>query len=245
MNIYSECIEQLAAVQEVDEKILKLEKEILSLPIMIENLNKEFESAKNELNKIKEEIKHLLSRKKDMENQIQEIEENIRKSQRELNEVKSNDAFKALLVQIENLKKNKDEVETKELELLEEIDKISVEEKNAQNEYKIKEEEKNRKIKEIELKETHLKEEVEKLKKKREELVVTVEPELLARYDNIRTKKNGIALVSVKTDGKNYFCGGCNMKLTPDQAVNIHKKNTIVICENCSRMMFLKSNTAK
>jgi len=243
MNIYVEAgIEDLITLQGIDLEIFKIEKEISNVPDKINEINIEFESAKNVFNEVKEKLKHKLSQKKDIENQILGIEENIKKSQREVNEVKSNDAFKALMIQIENLKKDKDNLETQELEIMEEIDALNSQEKTIQSEYKKKEEEKENKIKEIQEKAEKIKKELEELKNKRKDILPKIDPQILSRYENIRIRKNGIAFVSVKIDKENYFCGGCNMKLTPEQRVGVHKKNNIVTCENCGRMMYLKNN---
>jgi len=139
MNIYVECMEDLVTLQDIDSEIFRIEKELSLIPDKIEGINIEFENAKNLFNEVRDKIKNTFSRKKDIENRIMDIEENIKKSQKELNEVKSNDAFKALMTQIENLKKDKDNLETEELQIMEEIDALNSEEKKIQIEYKKKE----------------------------------------------------------------------------------------------------------
>ena len=242
MNIHFEHIKKLAQIQEVDSRILRLEKELAGHPAETEAVNREFEAVKTELETVKGSSKAAMAGKKDLENQILEAEESIKKHPRDLNAVKSNDAFKALLSEIENLKKSKDEIETKIIETMELLDSLAVGEKTAQAAFKKKEEEKNLRLSEIEKRAGAARSEIAGLKTRRETLFpeIAAEDEVLRKYEHIRKQKGGLALVHIKLDGKSYFCGGCNISLTPDQQVNAHKKDTIVVCENCGRMMYLK-----
>ena len=61
-----------------------------------------------------------------------------------------------------------------------------------------------------------------------------IAPDLLKRYEKLRTAKNGIGIVSLQ-DGN--ACGGCKMGLSRDTMLRVREGKVIVICENCERML--------
>ena len=70
--------------------------------------------------------------------------------------------------------------------------------------------------------------------KDREAKAKAVLPSLLAQYDAIRAKSNGIGMAEVVKD-KN--CGGCGTVL-PARLIVASKESKLVTCESCHRILF-------
>ncbi|MBI4656645.1 MAG: hypothetical protein HY746_07860 [Elusimicrobia bacterium] len=244
MSVMTGNIGPLIELQKKDSAIDDLTAQIREIPETIQRLNAEFEEKKGVLSAQKNAIAVLNVSKKNKEIYLMEKEEQIKKHQLELNLVKDNAAFKALLAEIDNAKKETDVLETEILNLLEEIDKASSREKNLQVEFKTMDEQKNLEIKKLEEQKKTLEEQLAVLQKERTEFIAGLEEPVLSRYDYIRKQRNGLAVTAVKEDEKTdkYACGGCNMLLTPQTCVDIKKRDIIVTCENCQRMIYL-SNT--
>ena len=153
--------------------------------------------------------------KKARELSIAEKEEEIRKHQRDLNMVKDNDAFKALLTEIETAKKRQDEIETEVLGLLEAIDKAAADEKLQRREVVKLEEEKNLRSRALEAEKKDCEAALETAKAGRAEAAAKISEEIAEKYEFVRAQRKGLAIVRVKEDkaGK-ISCGGCNMGLT-------------------------------
>jgi len=77
--------------------------------------------------------------------------------------------------------------------------------------------------------------ELDKLKKAADAAAKKVEPELLKKYKRI--KKNRPMPVALLSDGR---CMGCNMDLPSSALAKIKKDKTVVECENCGRILYLK-----
>lgn len=212
------------------------------VPVKIAALNAAFEAKKRSMSAAHEALLALQVKKKDSEMKISEAEEGIRKHQRELNLVKDNSAFKALLSEIENDKKNKDELETGILFLLEEIDKASVQDKAIREEVKKIEETMRAEVSSLEKTAKEIEAGLETAKAERAAAAAALNPDLLEKYENIRVNKKGLAVAVVHEDpetGK-LSCGGCHMSLTPQKMLDVKKQDTFAVCQDCRRLMYLE-----
>lgn len=76
----------------------------------------------------------------------------------------------------------------------------------------------------------------ERLLRKREVVLTSIEPELITRYDSLRKRKNGLAIVALENDA----CSACGTQLTPSERQKIHQPSTIFLCPTCGRILYHK-----
>jgi uncharacterized protein len=69
---------------------------------------------------------------------------------------------------------------------------------------------------------------------RRAEAVSRVEPALLARYENIRKRRAGIAVAAVV----GQTCRGCNRNIPPQLFIVLQRAETIETCPNCNRIIY-------
>ncbi|MCG2724915.1 MAG: hypothetical protein L6420_01445 [Elusimicrobia bacterium] len=229
----------LVELQEKDSSIDAMNRKINFFPEEIASINEKFEEKKRAMEESKNLLFQIQVEKKDKEISMAQKEEDIKKHQRELNLVKENNAFKALLTEIERDKEEKDILETEILVLLEKIDKATIEDKKNREEFKKKEEEKSLKIKEIDDLKIKCEAELEIMVKERGELAAKISEDMILKYEHIRDKK-GNAIVEAKEESGKYFCGGCNIALVPQRVVDVKKKDFLGVCDNCQRMLYFK-----
>lgn len=230
----------LVALQAKDTAIDDLARRITSIPEEIRALNEAFEEKKNSMTAAKEALVKLQVEKKNRELSIAEKDEEIRKHQRELNMVKDNDAFKALLSEIETAKKQQDDIETEILGLLEDIDKAAAAEKVQRQDVVKLEEEKNLRSKALEAEKKDCEAALEGARAGRAGDAAKISEAVVEKYEFIRAQRKGLAIVRVKEDkaGK-ISCGGCNMGLTAQKIVDVKTPDALVFCDNCQRMIYL------
>ncbi|MBI4350115.1 MAG: hypothetical protein HY550_01640 [Elusimicrobia bacterium] len=212
------------------------------VPVKIAALNAAFETKKNSMSAAHEALLALQVKKKDCELKIAEADEGIRKHQRELNLVKDNNAFKALLSEIETDKKNKDELETGVLFLLEEIDKAAIQDKAIREEVKKLEGTMRAEVAALEALAKEIAAGLEAAKAERAAAAAALNPELLEKYEAIRENKHGLAVAAVHEEpatGK-LSCGGCHMGLTPQKMLDVKKHDAFAVCADCRRLMYLE-----
>jgi len=235
-------VKALVELQKTDSSMDAKKAIAAGVPVKIAALNAAFEAKKRSMSAAHEALFALLVKKKDSELKIAEADEGIRKHQRDLNLVKDNNAFKALLSEIETDKKSKDELETGVLFLLEEIDKASVQDKAIRGEVKKIEEAMRAEIAALEATEKEIAAGLEAAKTERAAAAAALNQELLGKYENIRVNKKGLAVAAVHEEpatGK-LSCGGCHMGLTPQKALDVKKHDAFAVCQDCRRYMYLE-----
>jgi predicted nucleic acid-binding Zn-ribbon protein len=222
----------LVELQKRDTALDALAAVVAGVPVKVAGLNAVFEEKKKSMGAAREALQALQVKKKGVELKIAEADESIRKHQRDLNLVKDNNAFKALLSEIEHDKQAKDGLETDELVLLEEIDKAAVQDKLIQAEVKKTEGFKDAEISALEAEGRAA---VEKLAAARN-------PDLLERYESLRANRKGLAVAAVHEEagtGK-LSCGGCHMSLTPQKTLDVKKADTLTFCQDCRCLLYLE-----
>lgn len=232
----NEQLKKLIELQEVDSLLERMQGEIDQIPKEIDRMKREFEESQESLEELKKEIKELQVEKKNKELELQSKEEELRKHQNELFTVKTNEAYAALLKEIEEAKKLIDTMEDTILATMEKEDTLLAEEKIRKEEIAKKKEEVTRQQKELEEKLQRLNQNLQEVQLEQKEKVAKIESEVLNRYQKIREKKDGMAVVPI-VDG---FCGGCSIVL-PTQLINdVLSGKELVACRNCLRILYLR-----
>jgi hypothetical protein len=235
MNIKEE-IDKLTKLQEVDAQILKLTEEKNQIPERIANLEESFRNKQKDLIQLEEKVRQLQMKRKEKELELSSREESIKKYQIQLYQVKSNKEYQSLQKEIEGLKADNSILEDEIIAFLEEIDGLKAEilkEKDVLSQ----EEEK------MELQKTSFKERIAELEKQlnelnsvRKDMASRVDREVLSKYERILKNKDGLAVVPVR----NNACQGCFMGLPPQVINEIKMQDRLIICEVCSRILYLE-----
>lgn len=68
----------------------------------------------------------------------------------------------------------------------------------------------------------------------RDRLVEGIDPNLLRRYDQIRSRRQGLAVV----EARGGACAGCRMAIPPQVYNEVQRNGEIVSCPNCQRILY-------
>jgi len=79
--------------------------------------------------------------------------------------------------------------------------------------------------------------EIDNLEQKKEKFAEDISFTLYRRYQRLIVHKDGRALATIE----NGVCTGCHFKIRPQIIVEVTKGDSIIICENCSRI-FIPNN---
>ncbi len=233
----NEQIKYLIQLQNLDSRIIKLEKEKEELPRKKEEEKIVYENFKNKIEGLNQELKELKVRQKEKEVDLESREGEIKKLQLQLYKVKDNKSYSLLQQEISSKKTDNSIIEEETLKLLDEIDEKEKEVKQGEEELAKIRQVMEKNLQRINQRMAELDKKIDELKKEREKMTPMIDSSILAKYEKIlRNKKDSIAIVSIK-DGT---CQGCFMTLPP-QLINEVKMGTkIVTCENCSRILYLE-----
>jgi len=229
-------LELLYELQDYDLKIARLKELIDNSPGLIEGKQKEFADNKAAAEAAKKKFLELNVLKKEKEAVLDSKEKAIGKYSMELNTVKSNDAYKALLLEIEKAKADKSVVEDQILELMDKVDVEAAAVKAAENEFKAFEQKNKSEVAALEASVKNYAEEIKKIEAEREQYKTKVNPKILEQYERVREGRNGQGICLIEGES----CGGCSMVLRPQLINQAQKCHELVFCDNCSRILLKK-----
>ena len=197
------------------------------------------ERLKQELAEREEAVKRLQLEQREAETDIDQRQAQIVKYNVQLNSVKKNDEYQALLHEIDGAKKQIGLKEERILTIMEQIEDAQARLKGDRK--RIEEE-----LKEIDTQCAAIDEELAEAVKHRESLqsqgkplIDKVDDELLAKYNRIRKSKNGGAAVVPLND---EVCGGCHMYLRPQIVNEVLAGEKVHTCQHCGRLLYHREN---
>ena len=227
-------IELLEKIQILDREIYANKLLIEELPEELTALDRELEAEKRTLKSIEEELKGLQLKQKQKESELQDKENNIKKLDGQLAMLKTNKEYAAMQQEIKSLKADNSILEEAILESFDLVSNCQQKLKTEQvrlQEIEAKTKEKKRVIEE---KSKGLKARAEELEQQKKDFIKEVNPDMALLYEKIVRNKQGLALVKVETES----CPACQLQLRPQQLNEIKLGENVVLCEQCSRILY-------
>jgi len=83
--------------------------------------------------------------------------------------------------------------------------------------------------------------EEEDLRNERIKLTPQLNSVLLKQYTQLYKVKKGPVVVPMKEE----VCEGCNVKVSPSLISKIKRREEVVYCENCNRILYMVENTSE
>ncbi|MCX5893673.1 MAG: C4-type zinc ribbon domain-containing protein [Deltaproteobacteria bacterium] len=234
-------LSKLIEVQELDKVIQEVVEELERLPGELKAEEAALEDQMAQQAAGLQELEDLQKQRRDTETEIAEMEDGITKSRGRLMEIKSNIEYKAMLKEISFKEDQRDQRETRMLQLMEQME--SRKQALAELEAQIKERQavlaqESAKVaaavKKLEARRAGLDEQRKKMRKK-------VPAPLLKRYEFIRERRNGTAIAPVQEG----VCFGCHMNILPQQFIDLQKGLEILQCPHCQRILYWQEEEAE
>jgi predicted nucleic acid-binding Zn-ribbon protein len=230
----NEDIKQLTELQVIDLEIAMFDAEISSEQEVLEKSEKAFNERQESIIELKEKIEAAEAQRRELEAELSDEVSRIKERQSKMMQVQTNREYQSLLKEIEDGKKNIKEKEEEIVSLMETSEansKIMAEQGNlTSDEEKALDEESakaKKRAKAIERKKA-------KIVVKRNAMAKNINTSALRKYDMLRTRRNGKAVVGVV----NRVCQGCFMSIAPQHFNNIMKGDKTLSCPTCQRILF-------
>lgn len=230
-------LQNLLKLQEIDSKLAKLKQKEETYPAKAARIKKTFEAIDKKQKQVNEQKQKSIKDRKKLDAEIEDINVKFSKSQVQLMEVKTNKEYSSKLIEIDNLKKKKSELEDKVLETMEFIDVYNKQLENVKEEAQKSKNEEDKKIEEIEKKLDHVIREISKFEKEKESLVKMLDPDLFSQYEKIYIVRDKMAL----SRANDSSCEGCNSLIRPHVLDQIREMKGIIFCERCQRILYWES----
>jgi len=225
-------LKKLISLQEIDSRIDSLSAEMEEIPREKRIYEREIQSQRSDYENEKKKIEEIreMNRKStgEKENTLKELAEFKNK----LLEMKTNEAYRTMLVQIKYSENKISELDIKLLELMYEEETSEENLKEAKRVWERNEERFQKRQDILDSQLEVLEENTDKLRNEREEIKPDINRRLLDKYEQLRSASKGNVIV-----GRNKgACGGCLTNLPQQTAVEINQGLTFT-CPICGRFV--------
>ena len=228
-------LEQLLVLQDRDVRLQRAKKELDFIPHEEKTIADRLAGQSKDFEALKLKARQIESDRKQLELLVKSKQESIHKYQTQQYQTKKNEEYQALGHEIERAHTDINEIEEKELVLMEQYDEAN--KQIATEGIKVKEYEKvaATRREELQKKKTLLEQQIQELQAQASEIEKDILPTDLVMYRRILHSKGDIALVPV-INGTN--CNGCHMKLTQQTVLQAKGGLRLVQCDNCGRLLY-------
>jgi predicted nucleic acid-binding Zn-ribbon protein len=221
-------------LQEVDNRLADLNREITALPVHIAEIEKKLVSHERKLEADRAALAANQKERKKCDGDTQTQEQKISKLKDQMGAAKSNDEYRAFQNEIEFCQKEIRKCEDRILELMTESEPLDRNVKAAEEALK-SEKAQVEAEKQVARERTAVDQKAKAdLLKERGELVAGINPPVYQRYTRIAKMRRGIG-VAEALEGR---CSVCNMSLRLQFSQDLRKGDQVMSCESCGRIMY-------
>ncbi|HNX37791.1 MAG TPA: C4-type zinc ribbon domain-containing protein [Candidatus Cloacimonadota bacterium] len=228
-----EQLRTLARMQLLDDKIGRYKALQDELPKQLNSILEQVEQATANLLATETERAELGKRQRQLEMDIKSHQDQVRKYSTQLSEIKTNKEYKALNSEIAYLNSKISDLESGELELMDEDNAFKARIEEDKKELAKAEQLKREKEGDLRAQIGELETQIEKTKAARNELARTLPLSLVKQYGNMIKNKSNKAVAYAK-DGA---CGGCGFVLRPQIRIELQLRKKLLTCESCGRLL--------
>jgi uncharacterized protein len=229
-----EILEKLLVVQDRDRRLSQLRAESARIPALIVAVEQRVKAEAARLETAKSELKHIEAERKKLEIDADAKRQQITKYRTQLNLIKSNTEYQALLKEISKCEADIRQVEDVELDIMERLEKLQpalkeeaalLKDVTAKGEIETADLHKRAKL---------IEEELATLRAERTQLVAAIDPDTLSRYERLLRSKGDLAIVAIKHGN----CGGCHLNIPPQVVHDTKNGGELTSCSYCGRILY-------
>jgi uncharacterized protein len=229
-------VRNLVALQDVEQNIAGLQKQINEIPAKIQSHQAELLRLKQAHDARVTHSQEVAKARRTHEGEVDLLRTKLAKLKDQLMAVKTNKEYTAMLHEIQAAEAHIRSAEDKILELMEEAETLDEELKADKKNLDAQCSEIQGKIGLLEKKNPELEGEIARQQVKRSGLEAQVEQEMLQLYRKLYDARKGIALAEVKDE----LCSACHVRIRPQVFAELRQSDSIHSCDSCSRILFMR-----
>jgi predicted nucleic acid-binding Zn-ribbon protein len=225
---------QLYQLQEIDLEIADEERRLEQVNGRLGD-DKVVVAVQQKLDMEKEKQGELQHQQRSLEGEIDDLAAKIKKGEDELysGRITNPKELSNLQHEIELLKTKRDQLETKDLELMERVESVESAMAALQGELKEVTSAWQREQEQLRKEKAALESSLDDLNRKRQTLAAEVEPKVITLYEQLR-KNKGFAVARVEQG----ICRGCRISLSSSELQQA-RSGALVQCGSCNRILYL------
>jgi uncharacterized protein len=231
-------LRNLIALQDIELKIVGLQREVFDIPNKIQSFENEDQRIKAAYEQRVAHMKEMSNRKRTIEGQVDLLRAKLSRLREQLMAVKTNKEYTAMLHEIQMAEDQIRGEEDKILDVMEETEGKEKDLKDAEQAMLERSAELQESIRKTNESAPILEAELAKLQNEKTQMESWVEAGLLARYRRIADARKGVALAEAKDE----LCSACHVRIRPQMYAELLRTESIHACDSCSRILFSREN---
>jgi hypothetical protein len=228
-------IDHLWTLHGLDEQLAALNAKLAGFPAQKQSLERHVDEEKTRLEALKKQLADQQLKRRAIEKDIEDATVQERKFASQLPAVKKNEEYQALLHEIAGSKSKRSDLETGVLESLEEEERLAGARPKIEAALKAAEAERAQQLASIDQAETDARTGALKIDEARAVEIAGLTAPTRARYERVFSSRDGRAVVAILKGA----CGGCFRGQPPQVLQEARKRDRLLICENCGRLLVL------
>lgn len=227
-------LRQLIRFQELSLEVSGLDARISLVPTEIRQVDKEEAAAGKIVTDAKERQTASQKGRKELERELQDLEQKVAKYNDQSRDVKTNEQYRAIMSEIDNVKVHIDGVEEKILLSMEEADQLTKKIAEAEKAYAERKKEFAARRQALEAERAKLNAEKERISAEMESLRNEIPPGPMEAYSRTEQSRGEVAMAQAAHER----CTVCGVRLRPAVFADVRKNNAIIHCESCRRILY-------
>jgi hypothetical protein len=235
-------LKSLIELQAVDFRLIGIRERLARFPKRLAEVESRVTAAKQQVSSAKEALLTGQKERKTYEMDVEQWKERAKKYRSQSGEVKSNEAYKALLHEIQNAENEVAKAEDRLLERMVSGEEYDRQVKAAEAAVKEIEAAANKERQAIQAEYNAAQKELTAAEAVRAAAIATVPEDLVDHYERIAKRHGGIALAEIRGEG----CGQCGVHIRPHVIQQLQRDSTEAFfhCETCTRILFYGDRSA-
>jgi len=226
----------LLALQKLDSAADDAAKRLEELPAVEAALDERVAAAATAVDAARARLAENHAARRTLEKDVAAVDARLARFNDHKAAVKTNQEFTALLSEIDTARAEKDRIEERILLLLEEADAIEADVAAAEADVAAARKDGEATRRELASEHKALEERIATIDVTRKGELAGLEPALLARYQQLRKGRRGIAVTAMTGE----ICSACLIRLRPHVVQQVRRNDEIVQCESCQRILYFE-----
>jgi predicted nucleic acid-binding Zn-ribbon protein len=229
-----EKLKALEELQQIDLDAGGLRAEATSIPVRRAEIEVQVSAARKAYQAEKTRLEDNERERRQVESLLQMERDKVKKWEGRLGEIKTPREYAAMSREIDIAKKANETQSEQAKQLTADAQGIKADLEHRGEALGDAETAAQAELKEIDDRRRAADERLRGLEQRRAEAAQRVDASLLAKYENIRRRRAGVAVSPVV----GMTCKGCNRNIPPQLAITLQRANSIETCPNCHRIIY-------
>ena len=234
-------LQKLVALQNLDTSIRKLEKDLEAIPERRAEIENEFDQRAFEIRALENRRDEAKLNRARLENEVVEQRGRAERAERNLMSSKKQDEYTAAIREADAARKQISGLETQILELMESLEQAEGSLRERADEIASLNSDREARLKAFDEETRAQSAQLVTARAERDQLFGNLPKAMSGLYARISTRiRDGVAVA----EARNSSCTACFMALRPQVMAEVRRGAEIIICDNCSRILFYSQDPA-